>query len=158
MRWSSIAPLVVFSEKVVQMFFKIGALKIFINFTRKQPCWSLFLINFIKITPTQVASWEICKSFKKILFIEHLLWRLFLHSLRTLSILVMRILILVLILRLYVAAAYLFLNCNFILVCRMSFSNWWDTYINYFRELKRNSVFSLLVMSAIMKNSRQCTN
>ena len=28
---------------------------------------------------------------------------------------------------LYVATAYPFLNCNFILVCAMSFSNKWDT-------------------------------
>ena len=32
--------------------------------------------------------------------------------------------------RLYVAAAYLFLKYNFILVCGMSFSDWWDTYIS----------------------------
>ena len=46
----SITLLVVFSEKVVQrkMFFKIGVLKFFKNFTGNYLCWRFFLINFIK--------------------------------------------------------------------------------------------------------------
>ena len=66
-----------------QRFFKIGALKIFSNFTRKQLCWSLFfnkvaglrrkIYKFIKKeTPTQVFSCEICKNFKNTYFEEHL--------------------------------------------------------------------------------------
>ena len=54
------------------MFFKIGVLKNFPNFTGKQLCWSLFLTkfftNFIKNTPTQVFSCEICKTFKNTFF------------------------------------------------------------------------------------------
>ena len=53
----------------LHMFFKIGALKNFPNFTGKHLCWSLFLVkfltNFIKDTPTQVFSCEIWKNFKK---------------------------------------------------------------------------------------------
>ena len=46
----------------LQMFFKLGALKNFANFTGKHLCWSLFLIkflrNFIKDIPTQVC-WSV---------------------------------------------------------------------------------------------------
>ena len=50
------------------MFFKIGVLKDFANFTGKHLCWILFLrkffTDFIKNTPAQVLSYEICKIFK----------------------------------------------------------------------------------------------
>ena len=43
----------------LQIFFKIGVLKNFANFSRKHRCWSLFLIKFKKQTPTQAFSLEI---------------------------------------------------------------------------------------------------
>ena len=50
------------------LFFKIGVLKNFANFTGEHLCWSLFLTKFftdvIKNTPTQVFSCEISKIFK----------------------------------------------------------------------------------------------
>ena len=50
------------------LLFKIGVLKNFANFTGEHLCWSLFLTkfftDFIKNTPTQVFSCEICKIFK----------------------------------------------------------------------------------------------
>ena len=62
------------------MFFKIGALKNFANFTGKHLCWSLFLVkfltNFIKGTPTQVFSCEIWKNYKNTFSTEHLQWLL----------------------------------------------------------------------------------
>ena len=52
----------------LQMFFKIGVFKNFGNSRGKHLCWSLFLTkfltNFIKDTPTQVFSCEICEIFK----------------------------------------------------------------------------------------------
>ena len=122
MRWSSIAPLEVFSETVVhrKMFFKIGVLKIFENFTGKNLYWSHFLGNFIKNrlpntgffqcnlrnfcrTPIEhtVAASVFCMDFVDISYDNC-------HTRR-----------------LYVAAAYLCLKYNFILVCGMSFSDWW---------------------------------
>ena len=69
-----------FISSLYQMFFKIGVLKDFTNFTGKQLHWSLFLIKLqafkagallkrdsmeISIeTPTQVFSCEICEIFK----------------------------------------------------------------------------------------------
>ena len=54
------------------MFFKIGVLKNFANFTEKHLCWRLFLTNFftdlIKNTPTQVFPCEISKIFKNTSF------------------------------------------------------------------------------------------
>ena len=101
--------------------------QIFCKFPEKHLCWSPFLINFIKSRfQHRFFSCEVCKVFKNTFFIEHLLRWLLLHSLRTLSILTLRILILIATKRLYVAATYLFLNCSFILVCGMSFSDWWD--------------------------------
>ena len=59
------------------MFFKIGVLKncklqTFVNFTGKHLCWSLFLTtfftDFIKNTPTQVFSCEICKIFNNTIY------------------------------------------------------------------------------------------
>ena len=50
------------------MFFKIGILKNFANFTGKHLCCSLlltkFFTNFIKNTATHVLFCEICKNFK----------------------------------------------------------------------------------------------
>ena len=43
----------------LQIFFKIGVLKNFADFTGKHRCWSLFLIKFKKQTPTQAFSLEI---------------------------------------------------------------------------------------------------
>ena len=58
------------------MFFEIGVLKNFVNFTGKHLCWSLFLIkfltNFIKDTLTQAFSCEIQKNFKNTFSTEHL--------------------------------------------------------------------------------------
>ena len=55
-----------------QLLFKIG-FKYFTNFTRKDLCWSLFLI---KETQTRVISCEICKFFKNTFFSERLFWLL----------------------------------------------------------------------------------
>ena len=49
------------------MFFKIGALKNFANFTGKHLCWNLFLIKlplqlYQKETPTQVFFSEILQN------------------------------------------------------------------------------------------------
>ena len=64
----------------LQMFFKIGVLKNFANFTGNYLCWSLFLIkfltNFIKDTATQVFSCEIWKNFKNAFSTERLQWLL----------------------------------------------------------------------------------
>ena len=57
----------------LQIFFKIGVLKSFSNFTEKHLCWRPFLKNLQaevlqlhkKKTPTQVFSCEVCKIFKK---------------------------------------------------------------------------------------------
>ena len=54
------------------MFFKIGVLKSFANFTGKHLCWSLFLKNLqaegLQLhkskTPTEVFFCEVCKIFK----------------------------------------------------------------------------------------------
>ena len=59
-----------------QMFLKIGILKYFANFTRKQLRWNFFLINLkalspatlLKKSPTQWISCEICEIFKKTFF------------------------------------------------------------------------------------------
>ena len=59
-----------------QMFFKIGVLKRFVILTGKYLCWSLFLINFVKETPTQVCSCEYWKIFKNSFFVEHIRWLL----------------------------------------------------------------------------------
>ena len=53
----------------LRMFFQTGVLKTFANFTEKHLCWSRFLKklqagSFIKKTPTQVISCEVCKNFK----------------------------------------------------------------------------------------------
>ena len=59
------------------MFFKIGVLKNFANFTGKHLCCSLFLITLKawrpvqlhqRETPTQMFSCEICESFKNAFF------------------------------------------------------------------------------------------
>ena len=60
---------------------KISVLKNFANFTEKTPVRSLFLIkfqaglkacNFIKETPAQAFSYEVCEIFKNTYFEEHL--------------------------------------------------------------------------------------
>ena len=67
-----------------QMFSKTGVLKNFAIFTRKNLCWSLFLIKFQDWrptflfkkrlqTPTQVFFCEYCEIFKNSFFIEDLL-------------------------------------------------------------------------------------
>ena len=48
------------------MFFKIGAFKNFVNFTEKQRPRGLQ--PFLKKTPTQVFSCEICEIFKNTFF------------------------------------------------------------------------------------------
>ena len=50
----------------LQIFFKVGVLKIFANFTGKHLCWSL--ASLLKKTPTQVFSCEIYKNFKNNFF------------------------------------------------------------------------------------------
>ena len=60
----------IYRSSLWRMFFKV-VLKNFANFTGKHLCWSLFnkaFIKFIKKTPTQVFSCEICKIFKKNFF------------------------------------------------------------------------------------------
>ena len=63
-------------NRSLQMYFKMGVLKNFANFTGKHLCWSLFLIkvltNFIKNSPTQVFSCEMWKNFKNTFSTEHL--------------------------------------------------------------------------------------
>ena len=63
-----------------ELFCRKAALKSYAEFTRKHPCWSFFSIkmqdgdawNFVKKTPTQILSCEICKIFKNTYFKEHL--------------------------------------------------------------------------------------
>ena len=64
-----------------QMFFKIGVLKNFENFTRKHLCWSLFLIklqdcNFIKEAPHRFFPVKFAKSLRTHFSTEHLRWLL----------------------------------------------------------------------------------
>ena len=55
-----------------EVFCKKGVLKNFANFTGKYLCWSLFFnkaavlqpASFLKETPTQVLSCEVCETFK----------------------------------------------------------------------------------------------
>ena len=56
------------------MFFKIGVLKNFANFTGKHLCWSVFLINLEAFS--QLFSCKICKIFKNTFFTKHLRWLL----------------------------------------------------------------------------------
>ena len=58
----------------LQIFFKVGVLKIFANFTGKHLCWSL--ASLLKKTSTQVFSCETYKNFKNTFFTEHLWWLL----------------------------------------------------------------------------------
>ena len=58
----------------LQLFFRIGALKNFANFTGKNQYRSLFLLRLKKETPIQVHSCEICEYFKNTVFTEHLWW------------------------------------------------------------------------------------
>ena len=58
------------------MFFKIGVLKSFTNFTGKHWFWILFVKSLeteelqlnLKKSPTQVFSCEVCKTFKNTFF------------------------------------------------------------------------------------------
>ena len=72
--------LTIIRTRRLQMFYKIGVLKNFANFTGKHLCWSVLLIKFltnsIKDTPTQVVSCEIWKIFKNTSSTEHLQWLL----------------------------------------------------------------------------------
>ena len=56
-----------------QMFFNIGALKNFANFTGKHLCWSLFLIKKLQHRCFPVKFEQI---FKNTYFTEHLRWLL----------------------------------------------------------------------------------
>ena len=58
------------------MFFKIGVLENFANFTGKHLYCSLFLIKFATKILTQVFSYEICEILKNSFFVEHLWWLL----------------------------------------------------------------------------------
>ena len=68
-----------------QIFFKTGVFKNFTIFTGKHLCWSLYLIKLqdwrlvfsLKETPTEVFSYEYCKTFKNSSFMEHLFVILF---------------------------------------------------------------------------------
>ena len=64
-----------FFQQMKQMFFKLGVLKNFPNFTGKHLCWNLFLIkfltNFIQDTPTQVFFYGIWKNIKNTFSAEH---------------------------------------------------------------------------------------
>ena len=62
----------IFRSSRTQMFFKVGVLKRFANFTGKHLCWSLFLKNLQakglqlhkkRKTPTEVLSCEVCEIF-----------------------------------------------------------------------------------------------
>ena len=56
-----------------QIFFKIGIIKNFVNFTGKHLCWSLFLIKFKTDFNTDVFPWNFV-NFKNIFFTEHVLF------------------------------------------------------------------------------------
>ena len=63
----------------LQMFFKIGVLKSFANFTGKHLCLSFFLKNlhaeglqlYLKKTPNQVFFCEVCEIFKNTSFLHN---------------------------------------------------------------------------------------
>ena len=57
----------IYWSSCLQMFFKIGVLKNFANFSQKYLCWSLFLIK-LKRDSDEVAFCEICKNFKSIFY------------------------------------------------------------------------------------------
>ena len=129
-----------------QMFFKVGVLKIFTNFTKKTPALEYLLI-----------CWEIWEIFKNTFFSRtppvaaSVFWKDFVSISYESSHTHTR--------RLYVAATYLFLNYNFILVCGMYFPDWWDTYKLTTSECYRiYSVFYLELKSVTMKNFRRCIN
>ena len=66
--------LILFSNVILELFYKKGVLKNLALFTGKRLCHSLFLnCNFIKKeTLTQGFSCGLCKIFKSILFTEHI--------------------------------------------------------------------------------------
>ena len=67
-------------ELVVRRCSVESSFKSYAEFTGKHQCWSLFLIklqtggacSFIKKTPAQMLSCEICETFKNTYFEEHL--------------------------------------------------------------------------------------
>ena len=73
-----------FRSSCLQMFFKIGVLKSFANFTGKHLCWSFFLkklagsrpATLLKKASTQGFSCEVSEILKTPFFIEHLRWLL----------------------------------------------------------------------------------
>ena len=60
-----------------QIFFKIGVLKNFANFTRKRLCWSQKACNFVK-NSLQRKSFPVnfCRFLETPFFTEHLWWLL----------------------------------------------------------------------------------
>ena len=138
------------------MFFKIGVLKIFENFTRKHLRWNLFIVNFFKnrlkrrFSPLKIAKFFGTSFYRTPPLIASVFYKNFVDISYENSHTHTR--------RLNVAAAYLFLTFNFILVCGMSFPNWWDTYIYYSECYRIYPVFSLPFKSAVMENSRHCIN
>ena len=64
--------LFLFRSSRSQVFFKIGLLKNFANFTGKHLWWSPFLIKLLKTgSLTQVLSCDICEIFKNTFFTKH---------------------------------------------------------------------------------------
>ena len=151
-------------------------LKIFKNFTRKHLWCSLFLVNFIKK--------RLQHRFFQVKFAKFL-WTLFYRTPPVAAFIFCKDSVDISYenshthtRKLNVVAAYLFIKYNFILVCGMFFSDWWDTYIfflvcafepaqwwKYHGRLilttsecyRIFSVFFTLKL-AIMENSRYCIN
>ena len=140
------------------MFFKMGALKIFKNFTGKHLCWSLFLVNFIKnrlrhrFFPVKFAKF-LWTPFHRTL----LLW-LLIYSARTLSILAMRTFILTLEDSIWLQLIY-FLNIIsfWLLECLFPIDGTLMLAI-YFIVLQNFLCVFFPLKSAIMENSRHCIN
>ena len=72
-----------FQKQPTEVFYKKAVLKDFAILAGKHLFWSLFLIScqsFKKETPTQVSSYEHCKTFKNIYYIfKNMYERLFLY-------------------------------------------------------------------------------
>ena len=151
------------------MFFKIGVIKSFTIFTGKDLSWSLFLIkfqvfkvqnrcfsvkfaNFLRIT--------VLKSISERLFPRILQEKLLNSIVMTLSIWAMSFISHTR--RLYQDLSQkkenLYWSISFILVCKLFFPNWWDTYTNYFRVTQNLLCHCLLFKSTIMESSRHCIN
>ena len=65
-----------FRSSCSQVFFKLGVLQNFANFTGKYLCWNYFLINLQVFKPKKVFSYKICEIFKNVFLTEHLRWLL----------------------------------------------------------------------------------